>query len=232
MNGLGMQICLLTPSATGSWPKMAKSCDFPKHGHIRDSQYPFESGGGWAFSCFTNTSLCILCLLCIAYMMFLTFLSLLLISNRRYLLLLVCRNALRCWFFFLLLTPYGLFLLFTACMNAVRRMQSQTGSGGRLEIQDLEHALSFVQPSAMREVAIEVPQVCIMTNFEIINKQYSYLQINYKSYGIDQISIIHICVQQPLRFLLNEERDIMKLSLKQTFDYKCVHCIQYNIFQY
>ena len=24
---------------------MRKSCDFPKHGHIRDSQYPFEGGG-------------------------------------------------------------------------------------------------------------------------------------------------------------------------------------------
>ena len=44
-------------SATKSWPKTAKGFDFPKHGHIRDSQYPFESGAVGAFSCFTNTSL-------------------------------------------------------------------------------------------------------------------------------------------------------------------------------
>ena len=47
MKGFGVQMCLLTVSATGSWSKMAKILDFPKHGYIRDSQYPFESGGGW-----------------------------------------------------------------------------------------------------------------------------------------------------------------------------------------
>ena len=47
-------MCLLTVAAT---EKLPKSFEFPKHGHIRDSQYPFESGAVGAFSCFTNTSL-------------------------------------------------------------------------------------------------------------------------------------------------------------------------------
>ena len=44
-------------SATGIRTKMPKRFNFLKHGHIRDSQYPFESGAVGAFSCFTNTSL-------------------------------------------------------------------------------------------------------------------------------------------------------------------------------
>ena len=50
-------MCLLTLSATGNWPKMPKSFEFSNHGHIRDSQYPFESGAVGAFPCFTNPSL-------------------------------------------------------------------------------------------------------------------------------------------------------------------------------
>ena len=43
MKDLGMYMCLLTwPNST----EMPKSFDFPKHGHIRDIQYPLESGGG------------------------------------------------------------------------------------------------------------------------------------------------------------------------------------------
>ena len=32
--------------------KIAHSFEFPKQGHIRDSQYPFESGGGWGLFVF------------------------------------------------------------------------------------------------------------------------------------------------------------------------------------
>ena len=52
MKCLGVWMCLLTVSVTRSWPKMPKSFHFPKHGHIRDSQYPFESGGGWGLFVF------------------------------------------------------------------------------------------------------------------------------------------------------------------------------------
>ena len=45
-------MCHLILLATGSWPKMAKSCDFPKHVHIRDSQYPLRIGGGWGLFVF------------------------------------------------------------------------------------------------------------------------------------------------------------------------------------
>ena len=37
------------------WPNLAekpKSFSFPKHGHIRDSQYPLESEGGWGLFVF------------------------------------------------------------------------------------------------------------------------------------------------------------------------------------
>ena len=32
--------------------EMAKSCHFPKHEYIRDSQYPFDSGSGWGLFVF------------------------------------------------------------------------------------------------------------------------------------------------------------------------------------
>ena len=39
------------PYIVRNWPN-AQSCDFPKHVHIGDSQYPFESGRGWGLFVF------------------------------------------------------------------------------------------------------------------------------------------------------------------------------------
>ena len=46
-------------------------------------------------------------------------------------------------------------------MHAIRRQGDSVNASieAQVTMADLEHALSVVQPSAMREVAIEVPQV-------------------------------------------------------------------------
>ena len=51
-------MCLLTVFARydhWKWPnlaKMSKNSGFSKHGHIRESKYPLESGGGWGLFVF------------------------------------------------------------------------------------------------------------------------------------------------------------------------------------
>ena len=46
MKALGVYMCLLTLSATGSWLKMSKSCDFSQHGTYEIVNTPLNGGGG------------------------------------------------------------------------------------------------------------------------------------------------------------------------------------------
>lgn len=68
---------------------------------------------------------------------------------------------------------HSLYLFFTANINSVKRGLQESDMDTRLNINDVITAMTTIQPSAMREIQLEIPKVSI---FDISSSVF-YLQL-------------------------------------------------------